>query len=146
MRSCLAEIKEKAPPAPIAGQPLLSSFAEQEAQAAAQAAASQPQTQSTQTQPTQAQSEASPTQQAFRDEIREMSRDLVLKEQQIEILIASLPGLNTSEQEQVQRMKDLERQLEDIEGERLLAVKEKELMLAKVENKIGSVAGMRSRG
>jgi mediator of RNA polymerase II transcription subunit 21 len=68
---------------------------------------------------------------------------MLLKEQQIEVLIASLPGLNTSEKEQVERMKELERELEGLEGERVQAVKEREGLLKRVEEKIGSVGSMR---
>ncbi|KAJ4353544.1 RNA polymerase II mediator complex subunit [Didymosphaeria variabile] len=69
-------------------------------------------------------------------DIAELSRDMVLKEQQIEVLIASLPGLDKSEAEQVARMKELEKELEGLEGERLRAVEEKEALVKKVEGKI----------
>lgn len=68
---------------------------------------------------------------------------MILKEQQIEVLVASLPGLNTSENEQMERMKELERELEGLEGERIEAVREREDLLKRVEEKIGSVGGMR---
>lgn len=129
MQSSFAYIRLRAPPANIPGQPLLSTFAELEAQNAAQ------NTQSTQN-PSQPESVAPPSQEEFVKDIQELSKDMVLKEQQIEVLIASLPGLNTSEKEQVQRMKDLQSELEEIEGERLEAVKEKEALLKKVEDRI----------
>jgi mediator of RNA polymerase II transcription subunit 21 len=108
MNASLKYIKNRAPPGIIPGQPHLSSFAEIEAQAATQ---------------TPTQSEAAtqvpppPTQEEYQNDIRELSRDMLLKEQQIEVLIASLPGLNTSENEQVERMKELEKELEGLEGE-----------------------------
>ena len=71
--------------------------------------------------------------------MKEMAKDLVVKSQQIEMLIANLPGVNSSEEEQVKRMKELERELEDLEGERIRAVKEKEALLKKVEEKIMGV-------
>jgi len=71
--------------------------------------------------------------------LKEMAKDLVVKSQQIELLIANLPGVNSSEAEQVQRMKELERELEDLEGERLRAVEQKEQLLKKVEEKIMGV-------
>jgi len=66
-----------------------------------------------------------------------------LKEQQIERLIAHLPGLNWSEREQVDRMKELERQLEDLEGERVKAVKDKDVLMKMVEDKITGVGRVR---
>ena len=40
--------------------------------------------------------------------MRDMARDLVLQEQQIEVLINHLPGLGNSEESQVRRMRELE--------------------------------------
>ncbi|KAJ4289106.1 RNA polymerase II mediator complex subunit [Kalmusia sp. IMI 367209] len=137
MQSSFAYIRLRAPPANIPGQPLLSTFAEFDAQNAAQ------NTQNTSQTASQPQPTAPPTQEEFQKDIQELSKDMVLKEQQIEVLIASLPGLNTSEQEQVQRMKELERELEEIEGERLAAVKEKEVLLQKVEDRIVRAGAVR---
>jgi mediator of RNA polymerase II transcription subunit 21 len=137
MQSQLFQIRTRAPPSVPAGQQKLSSFAEKEATDKSENAASQP---------TQATEPAPPTQPSkddFNEDLKEMARDLVLKQQQIELLIASLPGVNSSEAEQVQRMKELERELEGLEGERLQAVKDKELLLNKVEQKIVGVGRMR---
>ena len=136
MNASLKYIKNRAPPGIIPGQPHLSSFAEIEAQAATQNP-SQPAAQAD-TQPP-----PPPTQEEYQNDIRELSRDMILKEQQIEVLVASLPGLNTSENEQMERMKELERELEGLEGERIEAVREREDLLKRVEEKIGSVGGMR---
>jgi mediator of RNA polymerase II transcription subunit 21 len=65
-----------------------------------------------------------------------ISQDIVIKQQQVEALVANLPGLNVSEEQQVQRMKKLERELEDLERERVVAVKEREVLLKMVEGKI----------
>src|ERR1700761_4858734 len=46
--------------------------------------------------------------QVFDTALRELARDLVLKEQQIEYLINSLPGIGNSEADQEQRMRELE--------------------------------------
>ncbi|KAF2870678.1 mediator complex, subunit Med21 [Massariosphaeria phaeospora] len=137
MSASLAYIRENAPQAAIEGQPFHPSVDVQAAQP------SQPtQTTAETSQPTQPPTEP-PSQEQFRADIKELSRDLIIKEQQIEVLIAALPGLNASEKEQIAQMKELERQLEDIEGERLQAVKEKEILLKRVEDKIGGVGGMR---
>lgn len=145
MDMSLKYIKNRAPPGDIPGQPRVTSFAEQEAQAATQAqsqSTSGPQANSNNgTQPPPP--PAMPTQEQYQKDIRELSKDMVLKEQQIEVLIASLPGLNSSETEQIERMKALERELESLEGERLDAVKEKERLLRKVEEKIGGVGSVR---
>jgi mediator of RNA polymerase II transcription subunit 21 len=58
-------------------------------------------------------------------------------------LIANLPGLNVSEEQQIERMKQLERELEELETERAQAVKEKEVLLRKVEDKIMGVGRVR---
>lgn len=139
MQSQLFHIRTRAPPGVPEGQQKLSSFAEKEAADKSENAA-QNSTQPTQT--TEA-PPAQPTKEQFEEDLKEMAKDLVVKSQQIELLIANLPGVNSSEAEQVQRMKDLERELEELEGERLQAVKEKALLLKKVEEKIVSVGRVR---
>ncbi|KAF2800946.1 hypothetical protein K505DRAFT_320062 [Melanomma pulvis-pyrius CBS 109.77] len=139
MYTSLRHIKEAAPPALIPGQPLLASFTELESQTTTTT------TTTTTTQPPhEASNPAVPvvTQASFDADIRELSHDLVIKEQQIETLIANLPGLKKTEAEQVAQMKALERQLLEIEGERVEAVREKERLVARVEGAIGSVGGM----
>ncbi|KAF1996622.1 hypothetical protein P154DRAFT_623087 [Amniculicola lignicola CBS 123094] len=112
---------------------------------------SQSQTQSqTQTQaPTQttsqtltlAHTQTQTTPPAFPPSIKELSYDLIMKEQQIEHLIARLPGIGTSEQEQGVRMRVLEQELDRIEGERRDAVREKEGLVGRVEEGLGVVGG-----
>ncbi|KAL1883821.1 hypothetical protein VTK73DRAFT_8357 [Phialemonium thermophilum] len=63
----------------------------------------------------------------------ELARDLIIKEQQIEYLISSLPGLENSERDQEQCIKDLEEELKVAEAQRLDAVKEKDEVLAKLD-------------
>ena len=62
----------------------------------------------------------------------ELARDLILKEQQMEYLISSLPGLDNSERDQEQLIKDLEEELKVAEAQRLEAVKEKQEVLVKL--------------
>lgn len=66
----------------------------------------------------------------------------MLKEQQLEILFENLPGMGISEKDQVERMKELQRQLDEIEPERLEAVKEKERLIEKVEKGIVGIGGI----
>lgn len=141
MQASLRYIKTKAPPAVIPNQPLLSTFTEHEAsQTAAQPVL--PASQSVPPATPPAPSGPAP-QGEFERDIGELSRDLLLKEQQIEVLIANLPGLHANEEEQVERMKALEREIESLEGERLQAVKDKEELVRKIEDKIAQVGGQR---
>ena len=63
----------------------------------------------------------------------ELARDLITKEQQIEYLISSLPGLDNSERDQEQSIRDLEEELKVAEAQRLEAVKEKDEVLLKLD-------------
>ncbi|RDW79625.1 putative component of RNA polymerase II holoenzyme [Coleophoma cylindrospora] len=69
----------------------------------------------------------------------ELARDLIVKEQQIEYLISVLPGLENSEKDQEQLIRQLEEELKEAEVRRQQAVKEKEVVLAKLESVIRSV-------
>ncbi|KAF2722873.1 mediator complex, subunit Med21/Med9 [Polychaeton citri CBS 116435] len=62
----------------------------------------------------------------FQANMRELARDLILKEQQIEYIIQSLPGIGSSEAEQLERMKVLEAELRAVGKERLVAESERE--------------------
>ncbi|KAH8889706.1 mediator of RNA polymerase II transcription subunit 21, partial [Thozetella sp. PMI_491] len=69
----------------------------------------------------------------------ELARDLIVKEQQIELLISLLPGLDNSERDQQQSIKDLEEELKVAEAQRLDAVKEKDEVLAKLDEVVRSI-------
>lgn len=69
--------------------------------------------------------------------IREMARDLVMKEQQIELIINSLPGLGSNEVMQENRMRELEIELKDVEAERVKKEGEKDAMI----NLLGEIIG-----
>lgn len=70
---------------------------------------------------------------------RELAQDLILREQQIELLVSTLPGLDHSEQYQEQRIIELEEELKAAEEKRKVAVKEKEVILDKLEEVIRSI-------
>lgn len=69
----------------------------------------------------------------------ELSRDLIVKEQQIEVLISSLPGLDNSEQDQERYIKELEEDLKAAEAQRQEALKERDQILAELDTVIRSV-------
>ncbi|KAG4024956.1 hypothetical protein MFRU_076g00030 [Monilinia fructicola] len=75
----------------------------------------------------------------FEEGQRELAQDLITKEQQIEMLITALPGLENSENDQQQTIQRLERELKEEEERRKQALKEKEAILAKLEGVIRSV-------
>ncbi|TVY58535.1 Mediator of RNA polymerase II transcription subunit 21 [Lachnellula cervina] len=70
---------------------------------------------------------------------RELAQDLIMKEQQIELLISVLPGLDNSEMDQERMIRQLEDELKVAEEKRREAVKEKEEVLARLEGVIRSV-------
>lgn len=69
----------------------------------------------------------------------ELARDLVTTEQQIEYLISSLPGLDNSERDQIQMIRDLEEEIAAAEQQRLEAVKEKDEVLKKLDSLINVI-------
>lgn len=69
----------------------------------------------------------------------ELARDLVIKEQQIELLVSSLPGLENSERDQQQNIKELEDELKVAEAQRQDAIREKDEVLAKLDHVIRSI-------
>ncbi|KAH7165498.1 mediator complex, subunit Med21 [Dactylonectria macrodidyma] len=75
----------------------------------------------------------------FRAGMLELSRDLIIKEQQIEVLISSLPGLDNSEKDQERYIKELEDDLKIAEAQRQEAIKEKDQILAELDSVIRSI-------
>ncbi|KAF3354490.1 Mediator of RNA polymerase II transcription subunit 21 like protein [Verticillium longisporum] len=72
----------------------------------------------------------------FRAGLLELSRDLIVKEQQIEVLISTLPGLDTSEADQEKNVRELEEELKIAEVQRQEAIKEKDQILVKLDEVI----------
>lgn len=75
----------------------------------------------------------------FASRQRELARDLVIKEQQIEYLISVLPGIGSSEKEQEGRIRELEKELRAVEEERETKVKDLRVMRRKLETVLGAV-------
>lgn len=75
----------------------------------------------------------------FRAGLLELSRDLILKEQQIEVLISTLPGLDSSERDQEQCIKELEEELKVAEEQRQDALREKERVVGQLDRILKSV-------
>lgn len=71
--------------------------------------------------------------QVFQANLRELARDLVVKEQQIEYLIKVLPGIGNSARDQNDRIKQLEQELKDVEKERKQAGVGRDELLRMVE-------------
>ncbi|KAF5716955.1 mediator-RNA polymerase II transcription subunit 21 [Fusarium mundagurra] len=75
----------------------------------------------------------------FRSGMVELSQDLIVKEQQIEVLISSLPGLDNSEMDQERYIKELEEDLKIAEAQRQEAIKEKDQILSELDSVIRSI-------
>lgn len=75
----------------------------------------------------------------FRAGLVELSRDLILKEQQIEVLISTLPGLDSSEKDQEQSIRELEEEMKAAEEQRLDALREKERVARHLDEILKSV-------
>lgn len=76
---------------------------------------------------------------AFKAAQKELARDLVIKEQQIELLISHLPGLSNSEGKQEETIQRLEAELVAEEEKRKEAVKQRDVALANLEKVIRSI-------
>lgn len=69
----------------------------------------------------------------------ELSRDIIIKEQQIEYLISMLPGLENSEKDQERVIRELEEDLKAAEIQRQEALKERDQILAELDRVIQSI-------
>ncbi|KAI0406143.1 mediator of RNA polymerase II transcription subunit 21 [Xylaria palmicola] len=75
----------------------------------------------------------------FRAALVELAQDLITKEQQIELLISILPGLDNSEQDQERNIRELEEELKAAEAQRQEAIKERQETLTKLNSVICSI-------
>ncbi|KAH8705168.1 putative RNA polymerase II transcription mediator complex subunit Srb7 [Talaromyces proteolyticus] len=73
---------------------------------------------------------------------RELARDLIIKEQQIEYLISRLPGIGSSEAEQEARIRELEDELRQVQDKK----ERKALELKRLSKKLEAVLGTVERG
>ncbi|TQS37196.1 hypothetical protein Golomagni_02338 [Golovinomyces magnicellulatus] len=69
----------------------------------------------------------------------ELAQDLIIKEQQIEALISVLPGLENSEKDQEETLRQLDEELKEIEVEGAKAFKQKKDLLEKLDQAIISI-------
>ncbi|KAJ5164109.1 Mediator complex subunit Med21 [Penicillium coprophilum] len=76
----------------------------------------------------------------FASRQRELARDLIIKEQQIEYLISVLPGIGASEAEQEARIRELETELREVEKERAAKVRDLKKLRTRLEDVLGAVA------
>lgn len=76
----------------------------------------------------------------FASRQRELARDLIIKEQQIEYLISVLPGIGASETEQETRIQELEKELRAVEQERAAKIRDLKKLRARLESVLGAVA------
>jgi mediator of RNA polymerase II transcription subunit 21 len=76
---------------------------------------------------------------------KELSRDLILKTKEIELLISSLPGIGVSEAQQLARLEKLEGELQAVEKRRREVMARKEELQQRLDEVIEVVA-INSRG
>lgn len=79
----------------------------------------------------------------FQNAMRELAQDLVLKEQQIEVIVNSLPGIGNSEAGQEARLRELEAEMRVVEEERRRAQAQKEAMVDQLGEVIGKIKRVR---
>ncbi|KAK2791029.1 RNA polymerase II mediator complex subunit [Emmonsiellopsis sp. PD_33] len=79
----------------------------------------------------------------FAQRQRELARDLIIKEQQIEYLISVLPGVGSSEKEQEERIRRVAGELRVVEGERRRRRREMRRLGERVEGVLAGVEGAR---
>ena len=69
----------------------------------------------------------------FQASLGELSQDIAKKAKQIENLIDSLPGIETSEKDQLESLSSLEKELRAVRAEEAKVVKERQNLLARCD-------------
>lgn len=69
----------------------------------------------------------------------ELARDLIVKEQQIEMLVSTLPGLENSEEDQERNIQELEEELRVAEAQRQEALRDKQEAQKRLDQVIRSI-------
>lgn len=77
--------------------------------------------------------------QTFARRQRELARDLIIKEQQIEYLISVLPGIGSSEAEQENRIRELGKELKRVEGEKEEKARDLRVLRRRLERMLEAV-------
>lgn len=70
---------------------------------------------------------------------KELARDLIIKEQQIEYLIGRLPGIGSSEAEQEAQIRELESELRQVEFAREKKARELKKLWKRLELVLGTI-------
>ncbi|KAL1994861.1 hypothetical protein VTN49DRAFT_1048 [Thermomyces lanuginosus] len=70
---------------------------------------------------------------------RELARDLIIKEQQIEYLIGRLPGIGSTEAEQEARIRELDAEMRKVEEERARKARELQALGRRLEAVLGAI-------
>lgn len=71
--------------------------------------------------------------QEYQATLRELAQDLVVKEQQIEMLVKELPGQNQSQNDQERRMRELDQEAKVLEPQVREANMSRETLIRRVE-------------
>ncbi|KAK3306654.1 mediator complex, subunit Med21 [Chaetomium strumarium] len=77
--------------------------------------------------------------QTFQAGQAEIANDLVNHARLIEALVSALPGLDNSERDQLQMIRDLEEEIAEVETQRLEAVKERDEVLEQLDGLLKTV-------
>ncbi|KAI9725366.1 MAG: RNA polymerase II mediator complex subunit [Chrysothrix sp. TS-e1954] len=133
MYTCLRYIDSKHPAAPIHGQPFLSG--------PDPSAPPNPTTTANTPTATDAPQQSDdhtgqPSPEAFKADLQELAEDLVLKEQHIEQLVRTLPGVDMTQEMQERRIRELQGQLDEMEVEVKEARAERDELVTRVEESL----------